>query len=153
MKHIRKNALRHLAAYLCIIILLPMFVFDISAKAQVIPVNTCELPASDIDGDIIYSQSEFEEDEFSVPKSGKIDEFFFPTDEMWSISKTDSSHESSMQIGRNGYWTLSDAKQENAKDVLGSVYEVSFDFKNTNQGHIYFYFCTVNNNRLNKGGL
>ncbi len=153
MKRIKKNALRHLSEFLCITILSSAFLFNIRVNADIIPANSCELPANDVTGSIIYTQSDFGKEEFDFVQAGKVDEFFSPTDELWSILNTDVSHGASMQIGRNGYWTLSDAKQKNGKDIVGSVHEVSFDFKNTNYGHIYFYFCTVGNNRLNKGGL
>ena len=59
MKRIKKNALRHLAVFLCITILYPAFLFNIRVNADVIPANPCELPANDVTGSIIYTQSDF----------------------------------------------------------------------------------------------
>ena len=139
MKHI---VLKLISLVLCMM-LFSQILYDIPvAKAEIISKSDTVLPEGSENAKLIYSQSDFSSAEYSSPRAGAVDEFFRPTDGLWSVEKTDSERGTSLSIGRDAYWTLADAFSKNGTDTIGSVHQISFDFMNTNQGHIYFYFCT-----------
>ncbi len=107
-----------------------------------------EIPLSDIEGTVIYSNGEFPSETYVASSAKQLDSMVFQDKGASSVG-TDETSGSVFSFGTQGYLTTQNALDAYVREngnVSGAIQELTLDIKVTS-GLVYLYPCTEGPNR------